>query len=304
MGSLTRFAAAVGFAGAAAALCAFPAEAGCKRMAFSVNDYGKEGPTKDSQDLLDKHIATWAAEQGIEKFTVGKKDVSCELFLNLIVVDEHTCTARATVCWGGDKLPSAQEAKSKGAEKTAAKADAAPDAASPDAAAKAKDAAKSAKAPDAKAPDTKAADTKSTDAKAADTKPADTKAADAKPDAASTPAPVETGALPHASKSAETTAKAADAPHEKPADKPAADTFSVSDRDAVAAAAAAAERAAAAAERAAAAAERAAAAATEQAAIIAKAQSASSAAPAPEPPAFGAASQPVVAPIQPEHPKQ
>ena len=99
MGSVTRFAAAFGFAGALAALCAFPAEAGCKRMAFSVNDYGKDGPTKDSQDLLDKHIATWAAEQGIEKYTVGKKDVTCELFLNLIVFDEHTCTARATVCY-------------------------------------------------------------------------------------------------------------------------------------------------------------------------------------------------------------
>src|SRR3990172_9445815 len=111
MGSVTRFASAVGFAGALAALCAFPAEAGCKRMAFSVNDYGKDGPTKDSQELLDKHIATWAAEQGIEKYTTGKKDVTCELFLNLIVVDEHTCTARATVCWGGDKLPGTQEAK-------------------------------------------------------------------------------------------------------------------------------------------------------------------------------------------------
>ena len=42
---------------AATLITAFPAEAGCKRMAFSVNDYGKDGPTKDSQDLLDKHIA-------------------------------------------------------------------------------------------------------------------------------------------------------------------------------------------------------------------------------------------------------
>jgi len=285
MGSVTRFAAAVGFAGAAAALCAFPAEAGCKRMAFSVNDYGKEGPTKDSQDLLEKHIATWAAEQGIEKYTVGKKDVSCELFLNLIVVDEHTCTARATVCWGGDKLPSTQEAKKKGGEKAAAtaKADATGDAAA---------AAKPEESKDAKPAGAKAAEA---------TTSAAPSSGDGKP-AAAPAAQVETGALPLTNKGADTAAKAADAT-EKPADKPAGDTFSVSERDAVAAAAAAAERAAAAAERAAAAAERAAAAATEANAARAQAANSSSSA-APEPPAYGAASQPVVAPIQPEANKQ
>ncbi|HRN88094.1 hypothetical protein [Hyphomicrobium sp.] len=77
-----------------------PAMAGCRRMGFTVNDYGLEGPKRDAQNLLDKHISEWAAEQGIEKFNVGKKDVSCELYLNLIVFDEHTCTATATVCWG------------------------------------------------------------------------------------------------------------------------------------------------------------------------------------------------------------
>jgi hypothetical protein len=280
MGSVTRFAAAIGFAGAAAALCAFPAEAGCKRMAFSVNDYGKDGPTKDSQDLLDKHIATWAAEQGIEKYTVGKKDVSCELFLNLIVVDEHTCTARATVCWGGDKLPSTQEAKKKDAAKTAAKADATGDGAA---------AAKPEEAKDAKPADAKAAEATPPAAPASDNKPA---------------AQVETGALPLTNKPGETTSKAADT-----AEKPAGDSFSVSERDAVAAAAAAAERAAAAAERAAAAAERAAAAATEANAARAQAVSGSNSSStgsvaAPEPPAFGAASQPVVAPIQPDATKQ
>jgi hypothetical protein len=84
---------------ALAGLASQTADAACKKMGFLVNDYGKDGPTKDAQELLDKHIAKWAQDQGITKYTVGKKDVSCELFLNLIVVDEHTCTASATVCW-------------------------------------------------------------------------------------------------------------------------------------------------------------------------------------------------------------
>jgi hypothetical protein len=78
---------------------AAPAAAKCTRLAFSVNDYGKDGPTKDAKDLLDKHIAQWAAQNGVKKYTTGKKDVSCELFLNFIVFDEHTCKAEATVCW-------------------------------------------------------------------------------------------------------------------------------------------------------------------------------------------------------------
>src|SRR5689334_10383706 len=86
---------------AAACIAVTPATAACQRLAFSVNDYGKDGPTKDAKDLLDKYIATWTKEKGIAKYTVGKKDVKCELFLNFIVFDEHTCQASALVCWGG-----------------------------------------------------------------------------------------------------------------------------------------------------------------------------------------------------------
>ena len=71
----------------------------CTRIAFEVNDYGKEGPTKDAKSLLDTHIAKWAAEKGIKKYTVGKKTVDCRLFLDFIVFDEHTCKAEAPVCW-------------------------------------------------------------------------------------------------------------------------------------------------------------------------------------------------------------
>lgn len=85
----------------AAAASALPASAACTRLAFSVNDYGKDGPTKDAKSLLDKYVAKWASDHGIAKYQTGKKDVNCELFLNLIVFDEHTCRAEATVCWDG-----------------------------------------------------------------------------------------------------------------------------------------------------------------------------------------------------------
>jgi hypothetical protein len=107
--SLTSFAAA-----AAMLLTAGTADAACKKMGFLVNDYGKDGPTKDAQELLDKHVAEWAAQNNIKKYTVGKKDVQCELFLNFIVFDEHTCTASADVCWDepGKEAP-AKSAKTK-----------------------------------------------------------------------------------------------------------------------------------------------------------------------------------------------
>ena len=98
---------------AATAVATLPAAAACKRLGFSVNDYGKDGPTKDAKDLLDKFIAKKMAEQGVKTFHTGKKDVTCELFLNFIVFDEHTCKAEATVCWDGTPLPKGQEAEAK-----------------------------------------------------------------------------------------------------------------------------------------------------------------------------------------------
>src|SRR5690606_38255017 len=72
------------------------ASAKCTKLSFSVNDYGKDGPTRDAKALLDKSIATWTAERGIKKYTKGKKDVTCELFLDFGFFDEHTCTATAS----------------------------------------------------------------------------------------------------------------------------------------------------------------------------------------------------------------
>ncbi len=102
------------------------ADAKCTRLAFSVNDYGKEGPTNDAKSLLDKHIAKWATEHGVKTYTTGKKDVTCELFLDFGVFDEHTCKAEANVCWTGiaplaDKAAAEKAAKAKAAATAAVK---------------------------------------------------------------------------------------------------------------------------------------------------------------------------------------
>ncbi|MEM7778138.1 MAG: hypothetical protein AAF732_21350 [Pseudomonadota bacterium] len=73
----------------------------CTRLGFSVNDYGKEGPIRDAKALLDKYIAQWTSEQGIKRYRTGRKKVTCELFLDLIIFDEYTCKASASVCWNG-----------------------------------------------------------------------------------------------------------------------------------------------------------------------------------------------------------
>jgi len=82
-------------------LMAAPASAACKKLALEVNDYGKDGPTKDALSLLDKHIAATMAKEGVKNYKTGKKSVECKLFLDFIVFDEHTCTASANVCWSG-----------------------------------------------------------------------------------------------------------------------------------------------------------------------------------------------------------
>ena len=103
-----RFSPALSGAAIGIAVClgATPADAKCHRMGFLVNDYGKDGPTKDAKSLLDKYVVDWTKGKGIKAYTVGKKDVKCELFLNFIVFDEHTCTATALVCWA-DGAPAA-----------------------------------------------------------------------------------------------------------------------------------------------------------------------------------------------------
>lgn len=103
--------------GAAACLGAAAADAKCTRLSFLVNDYGKDGPTKDAKALLDKYIANWTKEKGIKNYSVGKKDVKCELFLDFIVFDEHTCTASASVCWGEGAGAAEEKARSPAAAK-------------------------------------------------------------------------------------------------------------------------------------------------------------------------------------------
>ncbi|MDX2288108.1 MAG: hypothetical protein NW217_04725 [Hyphomicrobiaceae bacterium] len=86
-------------AAAVMALAPSPADAKCTRLAFSVNDYGKDGPTKDAKDLLDKYIKEHMTSRGVSNYRTGPKDVKCELFIDLIVFDEYTCRAEANVCW-------------------------------------------------------------------------------------------------------------------------------------------------------------------------------------------------------------
>jgi hypothetical protein len=81
------------------------ANAKCTRLGFSVNDYGKDGPIRDAKALLDKYVAKWASDNGVKNYTIGKKTVTCELFLDFGVFDEHTCRAEAPVCWGGSGGP-------------------------------------------------------------------------------------------------------------------------------------------------------------------------------------------------------
>jgi len=117
--TLLLAAAVTGMAVSAAA----PVQAKCTRLGFSVNDYGKEGPTNDAKRLLDGYIAKWATDNGVAKYTVGQKSVQCELFLDFIVFDEHTCRAEADVCWNdgsGSSHQSAAAAKPKSEKKAAA----------------------------------------------------------------------------------------------------------------------------------------------------------------------------------------
>lgn len=80
-------------------LTSSPASAGCKRFGFTVNDYGKVGPTNDAKRLLDKFIAEWMGKQGIKKWSTKPKTVKCELFIDVGLFDEYTCRADTTACW-------------------------------------------------------------------------------------------------------------------------------------------------------------------------------------------------------------
>ncbi len=225
------------------AIAAQPASAACTRLGFSVNDYGKDGPTKDAKGLLDKYIAKWAADHKIATYRTGTKEVKCDLFLNFIVFDEHTCRAEATVCWEGAPVT------------PAVKAEGAPDAkpAIPKASA-----VKRAAAPATPTVGDAAAPAKPVTAAPAKPAAVPVKPAAAKAAAAPVVTPIETGTLPEVAKpSAAVPAAAAPAPAvAPPAPKAALVEPAIADQ-----ALAAAQRAAAAAERAAVAAERAAAAA-------------------------------------------
>ncbi len=80
-------------------LAAAPAKIECKTFGFSVNDYGKKGPTEDAKKMLDKYVADYAKKHDIEVYKISEKTVSCKLFLDFGFFDEHMCKAEAKVCW-------------------------------------------------------------------------------------------------------------------------------------------------------------------------------------------------------------
>lgn len=126
---MSKIASSLALSAAAAALlgaAALPASAACTRLGFTVNDYGKEGPTNDAKSLLDKYITKWAGEHNIAKYNTGPKSVTCELFLNFIVFDEHTCKAEATVCWDGPAVPGMPSAEANAGSAAKTSADGAP----------------------------------------------------------------------------------------------------------------------------------------------------------------------------------
>ncbi len=75
------------------------AEANCKRFGFTVNDFGKEGPTNDAKNLLDKFVAEWMQKNNIKSYRTTPKKVECKLFLDVGLFDEYTCRADTTACW-------------------------------------------------------------------------------------------------------------------------------------------------------------------------------------------------------------
>lgn len=176
------------------------ADAACKKMGFLVNDYGKDGPSKDAQDLLDKHIAEWAAQNGIKNYTVGKKDVKCELYIDVILFDEHTCTASANVCWDepGKEKP-AKSAKKKTDEPAAKSAENGE-----------KKSSEKQPAAAAEKAEEKAAETAAEKPAAATIETGAIEAEDSKPAAAATPAAAPEDAAARAAAAAERAAEAAE----------------------------------------------------------------------------------------------
>ncbi|GJM02240.1 MAG: hypothetical protein DHS20C08_07410 [Rhodomicrobium sp.] len=80
-------------------ITATPAEARCKKFGFTVNDYGKTGPTNEAKRLLDVFIKEWMGKNGVKNWSTRPKTVKCELFIDVGLFDEYTCRADTTACW-------------------------------------------------------------------------------------------------------------------------------------------------------------------------------------------------------------
>jgi hypothetical protein len=75
----------------------------CIIKSYAVNDYGRVGPERDAQALLDQYINDWAVTAGVKRYSVSQESVSCKLFLDALLFTEYTCRAEARVCWTGPR---------------------------------------------------------------------------------------------------------------------------------------------------------------------------------------------------------
>ena len=89
-----RHASAVTAAVAAAAvfLGATAADAKCQKLSFLINDYGKDGPTKDAKNLLDKYI--------VDIDDRGERTSQVRFQRGIVGMNFSRMMMRVTVCGG------------------------------------------------------------------------------------------------------------------------------------------------------------------------------------------------------------
>lgn len=108
-----RILATSSIAALAATLAAFSATAQapksapktCATLGFTVNDFGKDEPTRQAKVFLSRLIVSTMEHHYIKGYTAGPPTVTCTFFTKFMGFDEYTCKAEAEVCWPGTRDP-------------------------------------------------------------------------------------------------------------------------------------------------------------------------------------------------------